>query len=135
MIREDIFPPVNIHRNSQAPTYREDAGIFTLGSYPRDPDRAVEAERLADDIHRVAGGRTVRVGEVLLEIAGEGDQPLPDTGEHPRSVGIVGVLPEPGEESGVLATPLVRKLARERDIDLTGVRGSGPRRSGVCPIR
>ncbi|MEZ0240041.1 MAG: hypothetical protein ACAH65_04515, partial [Chloroflexota bacterium] len=39
---------------------RADAGIFTLGSYPRDPERAAEAERLADDIHRVAGGRTLK---------------------------------------------------------------------------
>jgi pyruvate dehydrogenase E2 component (dihydrolipoamide acetyltransferase) len=79
-------------------------------------------------IHRQEG-ETVRVGEVLLEIAGEGDQPLPGTGEHPRSVGIVGILPEPEEEIQVLATPLVRKLARERGIDLTGIRGSGPRGS------
>lgn len=79
-------------------------------------------------IHRQEG-ETVRVGEVLLEIGGEGDLPLPGSGEHQRSVGIVGVLPEPGEESGVLATPLVRKLARERGIDLKGVHGSGPRGS------
>jgi pyruvate dehydrogenase E2 component (dihydrolipoamide acetyltransferase) len=79
-------------------------------------------------IHRQEG-ETVRVGEVLLEIGGEGDLPLPGSGEHQRSVGIVGVLPEPGEESGALATPLVRKLARERGIDLKGVHGSGPRGS------
>ena len=74
-------------------------------------------------------GETVRVGEVLLEIAREGDLPLPDSGGQPRSAGIVGILPEPEKEAGVLATPLVRKLARERGIDLTGVRGSGPRGS------
>jgi pyruvate dehydrogenase E2 component (dihydrolipoyllysine-residue acetyltransferase) len=79
-------------------------------------------------LHRQEG-ETVRVGEVLLEIAGEGDLPLPGSGEHPRSVGIVGILPESDEEFGGLATPLVRKLARERGIDLTGVRGSGPRGS------
>jgi pyruvate dehydrogenase E2 component (dihydrolipoamide acetyltransferase) len=79
-------------------------------------------------IHRQEG-ETVRVGEVLLEIAGEGDQPLPGAGEQPRSFGIVGILPEPEEESQVLATPNVRKLARERGIDLKGIRGSGPRGS------
>src|SRR6185369_15622478 len=79
-------------------------------------------------IHRQEG-ETVRVGEVLLEIAGEGDQPLPGGSEHPRSVGIVGILPEPEEEPAVLATPKVRKLARERGIDLKGMRGSGPRGS------
>jgi pyruvate dehydrogenase E2 component (dihydrolipoamide acetyltransferase) len=74
-------------------------------------------------------GETVRVGEVLLEVALEGDLPLPGPGEQPRSAGIVGILPEPGEETPLLATPLVRKLARERGIDLRGVRGSGPRGS------
>lgn len=43
---------------------REAAGIFTLGSYPRDPERAAELERLADDIHRVTDGRTLKGGEV-----------------------------------------------------------------------
>ena len=79
-------------------------------------------------IHRQEG-ETVKVGEVLLEIAGEGDLPLSGSGEHPRSVGIVGTLPEPGDEPVIVATPLVRKLARERGIDLTGIRGSGPRGS------
>lgn len=74
-------------------------------------------------------GEMVKVGEVLLEIALEGDLPMPGPGEHTRSTGIVGILPEPGKETAVLATPLVRKLARERGIDLTGVRGSGPRGS------
>jgi len=79
-------------------------------------------------IHRQES-ETVRVGEVLLEIAGEGDQPLPGAVERPRSVGIVGVLPEPEEEPAVLATPKVRKLARARGIDLKGIQGSGPRGS------
>lgn len=74
-------------------------------------------------------GETVRVGEVLLEVALEGDLPLPGPGGQPRSAGIVGILPEAGEETPLLATPLVRKLARERGIDLRGVRGSGPRGS------
>jgi pyruvate dehydrogenase E2 component (dihydrolipoamide acetyltransferase) len=71
-------------------------------------------------------GETVRVGEVLLEIADEGETPKPDSGEHPRSVGIVGILPEPDGEPVVRATPMARKLARERGVDLTRVRGSGP---------
>jgi len=79
-------------------------------------------------IHRQEG-EMVRVGEVLLEIAGEGDLALPGSGGQTRSSGIVGILPEPGQEPAVLATPLVRKLARERGIDLAGVRGSGPRGS------
>jgi pyruvate dehydrogenase E2 component (dihydrolipoamide acetyltransferase) len=79
-------------------------------------------------------GETVGVGEILLSIVEAGEA----APERPRSVGIVGVLPE-AEEDGhvkaaetkqdVLATPLVRKLARERGIDLQGIRGSGPRGS------
>src|SRR6185369_2561368 len=72
-------------------------------------------------IHR-REGETVKVGETLLSIALEGEI----AAERPRSVGIVGVLPEAEEEVGPaagrgadpLATPLVRKLARERGIDL-----------------
>jgi hypothetical protein len=43
---------------------RAEAGIFTLGSFPRDLERGAELERLADDIHRVTEGRTLPVGEV-----------------------------------------------------------------------
>jgi pyruvate dehydrogenase E2 component (dihydrolipoamide acetyltransferase) len=74
---------------------------------------------------------TVRVGEPLLTIAEENEVPERQAAERPKSVGIVGELPEAEEESeaAVLATPLVRKLARERGIDLREVRGSGPRGS------
>jgi hypothetical protein len=50
---------------------RADAGIFTLGSSPRDPDRLGQLDRLADRIHRVTSGRTLTVREVteLLGLA------------------------------------------------------------------
>jgi len=77
-------------------------------------------------------GEVVRVGEVLVSIVEPGETAPP----RPRSVGIVGDLPEaedipaprpaPREFSG-LATPMVRRLAREKGIDLAAVRGSGPR--------
>jgi len=35
--------------------------------------------------------------------------------------------PKAGERKRVLATPATRKLARERDVDITQVRGTGPR--------
>lgn len=81
-------------------------------------------------IHRQEG-ETVKVGETLLSIAETGE----GTPQRPPSVGIVGSLPEADEEArsapqrgfGGLATPLVRKLAREKGIDLNSVRGSGPR--------
>ncbi|MBJ6802122.1 dihydrolipoamide acetyltransferase family protein [Geomonas propionica] len=62
---------------------------------------------------------------------------LPEAEDEPRpaSVGMVGSLPEAAEppasatsgEFEGLATPMVRKLARERGIDLKSVKGSGPR--------
>ena len=70
--------------------------------------------------------------------AAEAQQPP----SRPPSVGIVGSLPEAEEQAPAatreqapaaregfagLATPLVRKLARERGIDLAAVKGSGPR--------
>jgi len=43
---------------------RDDVGVFTLGSFPRDPEEGRRLERLADDIHRVTQGRTLKVREV-----------------------------------------------------------------------
>jgi pyruvate dehydrogenase E2 component (dihydrolipoamide acetyltransferase) len=74
-------------------------------------------------------GETVAVGAGLLIIAAEEEE----TPQRPRSVGIVGELPEAEpeveRERPALATPAVRKLARERGIELASVRGSGPRGS------
>ena len=79
-------------------------------------------------LHRQAG-ETVQVGETLISIA-ESEAASPS---RPPSVGIVGSLPEADDQAPPapvfegLATPLVRKLAREREIDLNTVQGSGPR--------
>ena len=81
-------------------------------------------------IHRKEG-ETVKVGETLLSITVNEAEPP----QRAPSFGIVGSLPEADDEAqsapqegfGGLATPLVRKLARERGIDLSTVRGSGPR--------
>lgn len=70
-------------------------------------------------------GETVRVGEVLLTIAEAGEE----AAERPKSVSVVGVLPEAEEEREILATPAVRKLARELGMGLEGVTGTGPRGS------
>jgi len=75
-------------------------------------------------------GDMVRVGEALLTITERGDEKPQRTGS--KGGGIVGVLPEaedmtpPGRGEVVMATPQVRKLARERNIDLRDIRGSGP---------
>lgn len=82
------------------------------------------------DLHRLEG-ETVRVGELLLTIFDAAEEPPQPTS---RKVGIVGELPEAAEptvsrEAAVRATPQVRKLARERGIDLQQIRGTGPRGS------
>ena len=75
-------------------------------------------------------GETVRVGELLLTIFDAAEELQPPN----RKVGIVGELPEAPEppangEGEVRATPQVRKLARERGIDLQQLAGTGPRGS------
>jgi hypothetical protein len=47
---------------------RADVGIFTLGSYPRDPEAAAALERLADEIDRVTDGETLKVAEVSARL-------------------------------------------------------------------
>ncbi|HLO25271.1 MAG TPA: dihydrolipoamide acetyltransferase family protein [Geobacteraceae bacterium] len=86
-------------------------------------------------LHQVEGA-IVRVGDTLLTIAEEGEQPKE---ERPRPFGIVGTLPEAEDEARteagvkkgreILATPAVRALAREMGVSLEGVRGTGPRGS------
>lgn len=74
-------------------------------------------------------GDTIRVGDPLMTICEEGAPQV-----RPRHAGIVGELPEaddiPAAQATtgveVKATPLVRRLARERGIDLQKISGSGP---------
>lgn len=65
-------------------------------------------------------GEIVKVGEVLMTIVEEGET----IEERPKSVSVVGVLPE--EEEVVLATPAVRALAKELGVNLKILKGSGP---------
>ncbi|MGD1076432.1 MAG: dihydrolipoamide acetyltransferase family protein, partial [Thermodesulfovibrionales bacterium] len=71
-------------------------------------------------------GAIVKVGEVLMTIAEEGEvaEEKPKGEERPKSVSVVGVLPE--EEEETLATPAVRTLAKELGIKLETLKGSGP---------
>jgi pyruvate dehydrogenase E2 component (dihydrolipoamide acetyltransferase) len=78
-------------------------------------------------------GETAKVGEPLMTIAMEGDdtEPVaeikPATEERPRSVSVVGVLPEEQDQkTEVLATPAVRALAKELGVRLETIKGSGP---------
>ncbi|MBI3752073.1 MAG: winged helix DNA-binding domain-containing protein [Chloroflexi bacterium] len=49
---------------------RADVGIFTLGSYPRDPARAQALEAIADEVHRLTGGRMTPVRELPRDLGG-----------------------------------------------------------------
>jgi hypothetical protein len=80
---------------------RKDVGIFTLGSCPRDPARAAAVERLADDIHRVAEGRTLKVGEVA-DLLGHR---LPT---HPRAAAVTGRVLIRWDASNIWLIPVER---------------------------
>lgn len=82
--------------------------------------RAGRVERIA-----MEEGAMAKVGEVLMIIAEPGES----APERPRSVSVVGTLPEAEEEGAVLATPAVRKRARELGVRLEELSGSGPRGS------
>ena len=70
-------------------------------------------------------GAMAKVGEVLMIIAEPGEsEPV-----RPRSVSVVGTLPEAEEAGAVLATPAVRRRARELGVRLEELSGSGPRGS------
>ena len=74
----------------------------------------------------VEEGVMAKVGDLLLVIAGPGES----AEARPKSVSVVGTLPEAEEEEGaVLATPAVRKRARELGVSLEKISGSGPRGS------
>ena len=81
---------------------------------------------VAGKIHKRHGqeGTMVSVGAVLVEIETGNSSPSQQsetiekvTPAHPRL---------PRHEMDVLATPAVRRLARERGIDLTQIKGTGP---------
>lgn len=76
-------------------------------------------------------GAVIRVGEVFV-ILGETGEDVPAASPPQVGVGVVGVLeeappePEPAPARAVLATPAVRKLARDLGVDLAAVSGRGP---------
>lgn len=71
-------------------------------------------------------GDMAKVGEILMSIAEVGEivEEKPKPEERPKSVSVVGVLPE--EEEEVLATPAVRALAKELGVKIETIKGSGP---------
>ena len=74
----------------------------------------------------VAEGEVVPVGTVLVVIGGDGSSgPVPVPGTETRPKKTPSPAPSFGEAK-VRATPLVRKVAQELGIDLSGVTGTGP---------
>ncbi|MBI2451469.1 2-oxo acid dehydrogenase subunit E2 [Candidatus Pacearchaeota archaeon] len=95
-------------------------------------------------------GETVKVGSTLLTILGKNEKSekpqkikeIPKTTEKKKGQSVVGELEEAPEEieekpitsvikgttqtQKVLASPAIRKLAAEHNIDLTKIKGSGP---------
>lgn len=69
-------------------------------------------------------GQTVKVGQVLFVVGKKGEKAEPEL----KPAGAVGYLEEaPEETAGPLATPAVRKLAKELKVDLSKVKGTGRR--------
>ena len=69
-----------------------------------------------------AQGDAVSVGETLVTLELE-EKEVPEKEKRPPSVSVVGTVPEAEE---VLATPLVRNLAKRLGVDLKKVTGTGP---------
>ncbi|HEV8596044.1 MAG TPA: dihydrolipoamide acetyltransferase family protein [Thermoplasmata archaeon] len=80
-------------------------------------------------------GEVVRVGSSIIVVGDEGETaPAPRSGEEdfaavPVPPPATAAPPAPAAQSSgeVLATPGVRRLARELSVDLAAVRGTGPR--------
>jgi winged helix DNA-binding protein len=90
---------------------RRDAGIFTLGCMPRDRDRAIQLERLADEIHRVTEGRRMLVREVAARLGhrSAGD-PL-----HPRVSSTTGRVHIRWDASNIWLIPVERPSIEPED--------------------
>ncbi len=74
-------------------------------------------------------GETVKVGSVLISISEEGEAaPAPALVEAapPKVEAPPPPPPEPSAPGMVLATPAIRKLARDMGVDIGKVRGTGP---------
>lgn len=89
--------------------------------------------------HGAPEGAVMAVGAVLAVIGTTGESWTSDEGSRQSPAPIVGTLVEEAEElpgrgspddvvsaERILALPLVRRLARKHDVDLSSVTGSGP---------
>jgi len=76
-------------------------------------------------------GEVVRVGSPIIVVGEEGEAAPPAPPAAPTAAPAAppaATAPSGPSFGEILATPAVRKLARERNVDLASIRGTGPRR-------
>ncbi|GAA0502006.1 dihydrolipoamide acetyltransferase family protein [Microbacterium aurantiacum] len=71
----------------------------------------------------VEPGASVAVGDPIAVLAGRGESPEAAAPPSAQTTSVDSATPAPAR---LFASPLVRRLARERGVDLGAVRGSGP---------
>jgi len=90
---------------------RDDVGVFTIGASSRDPDRVAALETVADDVHRVLQGRTLRAREVYDAL------PHYERGMAVRGATITGRIHIRWDASKIWLTPVDRP-----DVDVEDAR-------------
>ena len=139
-----IFPKVSLETDAGtiARWLKDDGAEVRQGEplFEIDNDKAaVEVEATASGVvtHLRKAGDEVQVGEVVARILAPGERPddaIRPPAEAERKAAAApaspapetaGPLPSP-PSSRIVATPLAKRLAAQRQIDLRDVRGSGP---------
>jgi 2-oxoglutarate dehydrogenase E2 component (dihydrolipoamide succinyltransferase) len=117
---------------------QRDEPLFEISTDKVDAEIPAPASGVLQDI-KVSEGTTVQVNTVVGTIAGDGEAsapaksvPAPATAEKkaaapakPAPVAETAKSPQDEEDDQARSSPLVRKMAREHNIDLAQVEGSG----------
>src|SRR5271157_4901840 len=116
---------------------QRDEPLFEISTDKVDAEIPAPASGTLQEI-KVAAGNTVQVNTVVGVIAGEGDgavaAPAPEAKKEaappppapaPAAVKEPEAEPENGEQGRVRSSPLVRKIAKENNVDLAQVPGTG----------
>ncbi|MDQ6434126.1 acetoin dehydrogenase dihydrolipoyllysine-residue acetyltransferase subunit [Mesorhizobium sp. LHD-90] len=138
-----IFPKVSLETDlgTIGRWLKDDGAPVKQGEplFEIDNDKAaVEVEATASGIvvHRREAGHEVQVGEVVGQILQPGEAPVDNARpleakavpSRPAAAARVVAAVGPAESpTRVIATPLARRIAAQREIDLSSIRGSGPR--------
>ena len=120
---------------------QRDEPLFEISTDKVDAEIPAPASGTLQEI-KVAAGNTVQVNTVVAVIAGEGDAAAPAPAAAPKSEikkeaapppppAAAAKAPEPeaesedGDQGRVRSSPLVRKIAKENNVDLAKVPGTG----------